>query len=133
MTIHPSARLIGPLSSGIAAGGAGVATANASTTTPIIGELMGVYIQYNDAPPAGTTDVVLSTVGSEPFPPTVSFLTRTNSATGGWFRPALQLCDGTGAAIAGAYGAVLLADFVNVKIDQANAGDSVSVWLLLRE
>lgn len=128
----PQARLVGPFTSGVSSGGAGVSTANKDTPVPLIGELLGVFIQYNDTPPAGTTDVILKTKGSDPFPATVTFLTRSNSATNGWFRPMMQGCDSSAAPIAGAYEPILLADYVNVKIDQANDGDSVSVWFLLR-
>lgn len=126
------ARLIGPINSGVAAGGAGVATANANSPLPIYGELLGLYIQYLDTPPAATTDVILKTVGTSPAPPTLTFLTRSNSATDGWFRPMQQGCDAAAAAIAGAYMPLLLADYINIKIDQANNGDGINVWLLVK-
>jgi hypothetical protein len=126
------AHLIGPINSGVSAGGAGASTNNKTSTEPIIGELLGVFIGYNHAPPAGTTDVILKTVGTAPWPGTVTFLTVSNNATSGWYRPMLQGCDASAGAIAGAYEPILLADFVNVKIDQANDGDSVDVWFLVR-
>ena len=55
-----------------------------------------------------------------------------NAATDKWFYPrALTQVNTTGADIAGAYEAMPVHDLVNVKIDQANAGDSIQVWLLL--
>ena len=63
-------KLLGPINTGVAAGGAGVATNNRTTTTKIEGLLIGVYVKYNDSPPAGTTDILVKTVGTSPDAPT---------------------------------------------------------------
>jgi len=127
--------LFGPINSGVAAGGAGVATNNANSTSPISGRIVGVYVKYNDSPPAGTTDVVISTKGTSPRPPSNTILTLTDSATAGWFYPrhmvhdeagALYKWDGTNEV----YEAVPVNDFINVSIAQANDADSIDVWLL---
>ena len=76
--------------------------------------------------------MVIKTVGTAPYPPSVTFLTRDDTATGGWFRPMMLGCDATGADIAGAYEPILLADYVNINIHQANDGDSIDVWFLVR-
>lgn len=122
--------LVGPINSGVAAGGAGVATANASTSHIVSGRVMGIYVKYNDTPPA-TTDVTIKTVGTSPAPPTYNFLVLTNAATDGWFYPQVQIHDTAGSAIAAEYTPLLVHDNINVTIAQANSGDSVDVWLLV--
>ena len=124
-------RLVGPINSGAAVGKNGVATANASTTTRIIGRVAAVYVKYNDSPPGATTDVVVKALGTSPEAPTYNILTRTDTATSGWFYPRVQVTDTAGAGIANTYDLLPIYDLVNVKIDQANAADNVDVWLLL--
>jgi hypothetical protein len=124
-------RLIGPINSGVAVGNNGQATANADTTIRVIGKVFGIYVKYNDSPPAGTTDVVVKTKGTSPAPPTYNLLTLTNAATDGWFYPQAQIHTVVGAAIDGEYTPLLVHDYLNVAIAGANAGDSVDVWLLV--
>jgi len=124
--------LVGPLSSGAAVGNAGVATANADSTSVISGTLVALYVKYNDSPPGATTDIAITTKGATPYAPAQTLLAVANAATDKWFYPrALTQVNTTGADIAGAYEAMPVHDLVNVKIDQANAGDSIQVWLLL--
>ena len=124
-------KLLGPINTGVAAGGAGVATNNGTTTTKIEGLLIGVYVKYNDSPPAGTTDVVVKTVGTSPDAPTNTFLTLTNAATDGWFYPRINVHNTSGSAQAAVWDYVPLYDFVNVAIAGANNSDSADVWLLV--
>lgn len=124
-----SISLFGPLNTGAATGGSGVATANATSSQILTGRVLGVYVKYNDSPPAGTTDVSVATTGTRH--PATTILTRTNTATSGWFYPALQLCDTSGTAITGAYDGILISDQVKVTIAQADNADNVDVWLLL--
>jgi len=129
-------KLLGPFNSGAAAGSAGSATANSTTTAVVSGRLLGVYVKYNDSPPAGTTDVTISTQGASPAPPALAFLTLTNAATDGWFYPRAQVHTVAGALATSGGGAaiiepVLIHDKVTVTIAQANAADNVDVWLLL--
>ena len=123
----------GPINSGVAAGGAGVATNNANSTHVITGRVVGIYLRYNDAPPAATTDVIIKTLGTDPSIPTYTLLTRTDSATDGLYLVRATPCGVTGVALAAL--TVLepwpVADFVNVLIQQANNGDSVDAWLLI--
>ncbi len=128
-----TARLFGPLNSGVAVGGDGVATANTSSTHRVRGEVMGLYILYNDSPPAGTTDVTVRTKGTSPAAPTYNFIKVSNAATDGWFYPRVQVCDTVGSAIAGEYTPLVIDDLVNILIEGANAADNVDVWLMLRE
>lgn len=117
---------MGPIYSGAAVGANGAATANASSIHVISGRVIAVGLKYLDSPPAGTTDVVVSTGGQEG--PALTILSLSNAATDGWFYPRTPTVTITGAA--GAEEDLLaIADIVNVKIDQANAGDGVEVWL----
>lgn len=122
--------LIGPLSSGVAAGSAGSATNNADTSTRVVGKVVGIYVDYLDSPPA-TTDVTIKTKGTSPAAPTYNLLVLTNANTDGWFYPQVQIHDTAGSAIAGEYTPQLVHDYLNIAIAQANAGDSVNVWLLV--
>lgn len=127
-------RLIGPFNSGAAAGANGVATANQDSPGPVFGELVAVAVKYNDSPPAATTDVIIKTKGgstANKYPPTQAILTLTDGATDGWFYPTDEVVSQAGAAVTGVQSRLALADFINVKIDQANAGDNVDVWLLV--
>lgn len=123
--------LVGPLNSGAAAGSAGSATANADSPVRLVGKLVGIYVKYNDSPPAATTDVTIATKGTSPAPPTYNLLALANAATDGWFYPQVQIDDTAGSAISGEYTPQLIHDYVNVKIAQANAADNVDVWLLI--
>ncbi len=125
-----SVNLVGPIKSGVAVGGNGAATANADSTTPIEGLLLGVYIQYNDSPPA-TTDVTVKTKGTSPYAPSYNLLVVSNANTNGLFMVRGAVVDTAGAAIAGQHELIPIDDIVNVAIAQADAGDSVDVWLLM--
>lgn len=131
-----SLKLVGPLNTGTTAGGAGVSTANASTTTSVVGLVHSVYVKYNGAPPAGTTDITVKTVGTSPAPPSVTFLTLVNAATDGWFYPRVPAQDNAGTDVTfngtqEIYIKYAVHDLINVTIAQANDGDSADVWFLL--
>jgi hypothetical protein len=123
-------RLVGPFNSGAASGGAGVATANASTTHLLSGLVMAVYIKYNDSPPA-TTDIVVKTVGTSPAAPTRTILSLTDAATDGWFQPRVNVHNQNGAAQSLVWDYIPMHDVVNVAIAQANDADNIDVWLML--
>lgn len=124
-------RIYGPFNSGTAAGADGVATANATTTTVITGRVIGLYVRYNDDPPAGTTDVTIATAGNSA--PALTLLTLTNAATSKWLWPRLTPQGVTGADLAAltVLEPAAISDNVKVTIAQANAGDSVDLWLLV--
>lgn len=124
-------RLIGPINSGQTTGGAATSTANADSAGIAIGRVQAIYIKHNGSPPAGTTDVTISTKGTKGYPPSYNFLAIVNAATDGWFYPRVQVDDTAGAPIAGEYTPLMVYDFVNVKIAQANDADSIDVWILL--
>ena len=126
----------GPFNSGAAVGNAGVAPANTDSTVVLQGIIRAVNLRYNDSPPAGTTDVTIKTKGTNA--PSYNILVITDGATDGYRNPTLiaqdtagasRTFDGTRVVPAPIY----IDDLINVKIDQANVGDSVDVWLWLEE
>ena len=123
--------LVGPLNSGAAAGSNGSATNNTDSTRVITGIVRALCIVYNDSPPAGTTDVTVATKGTVPGVSETIYY-KADSATDGWFYPkTLFNLNTTGAAISSLYEFIPISDYVNIKIEGANAADSVDVWILL--
>lgn len=129
--------LVGPLSSGTAAGVAGSATANQTSTTVIRGKVRSVYIQYLDSPPA-TTDVTVATAGVSALPAS-NILVLSNANTDIVKFPRVvthKRSDGTNVTYDGTnavYDAQYIHDKVKVTIAQANAGDSVNVYLVIED
>lgn len=123
-------RLVGPINSGVTAGGAGTSTNNADTNRALCGRFIAAYVRYNDSPP-NTTDVVIATKGTNA--PAVTFLTLTNKNTSGWFYPRIIPDDVLGVDLAALVVAepIPFDDVVNISIAQANDGDSIDVWLLI--
>jgi hypothetical protein len=118
------------LSTGPTTGGAGTSTATVTTTHMVRGMIMGVYVKYNDSPPAGTTVVALKTTGTaSDAPPTMPILTLTNAATSGWFRPRVQEHTVAGAEITDSYDWPVVYDTLTLTVSGANDGDSVDVWV----
>lgn len=125
----------GPINSGAASGGAGTATANASSAK-LRGKIHAVYVKYNDSPPAGTTDVTVATVGTSPYVPAITILTLANAATDTLKYPRVQVhgTDGTALTMDGTRiltDKIAIDDSVKVTIAQANDADSIDVWLAL--
>jgi hypothetical protein len=122
----------GPYNTGIAAGGAGVATNFFTTTKRITGRVMAVVIEYNDSPPAGTTDVTVKTQGTASGAPvSYNIVKITNAATNNIFHLAPAAVDQTGSAITSTYEGVIVDDYVTVLIQGADNGDSADVWLMM--
>jgi hypothetical protein len=126
-------RISGPYNSGAAAGGDGVATNNATSAIKLTGLVYGFYIEYNGSPPAGTTDVVITTSGNQNPADAVTLLSVENAATDGWFLVRQATVSAANAANTADYEPIPLDDNINVKIDGANAADNVDVWLALIE
>ena len=129
-------RLIGPVSSGVAVGGDAVATANANSGV-IQGELLAIYLTYKGSPPAGTTDVVITTQGTSPAPASETLLSISNAATDAAFYPRTPAQDNTGTDVIYTAGNEIhvpfaIFDIVNVLIKGANADDSVDAVFLVR-
>jgi hypothetical protein len=128
-----SVRLAGPYNSGVAAGGAGVATANADTPTVLRGRVVGIYVDYLGTSPPATTDVTIKTKGVSPNAPSYNLLVLTNANTDGWFYPQVQIHDTTGTPIATEYTPQLVNDQINILIAQADNDNNVNVWFILEE
>jgi len=118
--------VFGPILSGVAVGGDGEATANTDTTHPVKGLIAQIDITYHDSPPAETTDVIIATKGKNA--PALTILTVSNSATNGSYPVRVEEVDNTGSGQS-AYTPLVVDDYINVKIDDANAGDYVKVYL----
>lgn len=128
-----SMNLIGPYNSGVAAGGAGVATANTDFSTKVEGRVVAVYIDYKGTAPPATTDVTVRTKGTSPQAPSMTILKAENLNADNWFFPATPIhLHTTGAAIANEYErGVPIHDHINVLIAQADNDNNVDVWLLV--
>lgn len=128
-------KVLGPLSSGTAVGANGEATAHNSTAQAVLGHLLGVYVKYNDSPP-NTTDVVIATIGTDAgSPPAQTLLTLTNKNTDGYFFPRIAPDDTSGVEVETPPMLIPIPFYgrVDVLIDDANANDSVSVWLFYED
>jgi hypothetical protein len=124
--------MYGPITTSAATGGAGVAAGTAVSAQVVRGFVVGMYIQYNDAPPAATTDVGVKTKGAAGTRPSIPLLTITKAATNGYFIP--QVATVTAANVAtGGYSPFYVDDYIQVDMAGANDGDSVSVWLYMVE
>lgn len=123
--------LVGPVSSGVTAGGAGASTATGVTTIQKSGLVSAIYVKYNDSPPGASTDVIVRTKGTSPNAPALTLLSLTNAATDGWFFPrAVEHLNSDGTVLT-THTYMPVADLIEVFVDDANDGDSVDVWLLL--
>lgn len=123
-----SVRLVGPISSGVAAGSAGSATASNTTTVAISGRVEFVIITYDDSPPS-TTDVVVATAGTNA--PAYTLLTVANRNTQ-YAHPLVNSAyeENAGAV---AYLSPTICDYITVTISQADSGDSVNVYLIVSD
>lgn len=119
--------LIGPINSGAAVGGNGVATSTGTSNNVIRGVILAVQVKYNDAPPAGTTVVTVKTKGTNA--PTYNILVITNAATDGVFCSRLDSYNAAGTALLTYDQLPVVEDYVQVVIAGANAADNVDVYL----
>jgi hypothetical protein len=120
--------IYGPITTPAATGGAGAAAATIDTPNIVRGFIVGIFVQYNDAPPAATTDVGIKTNAAAGSRPSIPLLTITNAATDGYFVP--EIATVTAANVAtGGHSLYYIDDYIQVDLAGANAGDSVSVWL----
>jgi hypothetical protein len=134
--MRPNVHVVGPLSSGVAAGTAGSATANLTSSQRITGKILGVYVDYLDTPPA-TTDVTIATAGEAH--PAETILTLTDANTDGWFYPRTGIHTVAGVAMLYAAGGTAIPDLIpvddkiKITIAQADANDYVNVYLLVED
>ena len=129
--------LVGPLTSGLAVGGAGVATANETSAIVIRGKVVAVYVEYLDSPPAGTTDVTVATAGVSALP-AATLLSLVNAATDvvKYPRVGVHETDGTNATYDGSnqiFEPQYIHDKVKVTIIGATANDYVQVYLIIED
>lgn len=108
------------------------ASGDATWTTPsaMIGYVYGIYVKYNDSPPA-TTDVTISTQGTGSRAPATTLLTLTNANTDGWFYPRVTAHDTAGASVATEYLPQSISDQVKITVAGAALADHVDVWLVM--
>jgi len=123
--------LLGPINTGSTTGGAGVSTANATTSIKHEGLVAAVYVKYNGAPPAATTDVTVVTLGTSPNAPALTLLSITDAATDGWFFPRAVQHLNTDASALTTHTFLPISDNVKVTIAGANDGDSADIWIEL--
>ena len=110
-------------------GSAGSATGSGIIALPPA-ELLKVYLDYNASAP-GTTDVTLTAAGD---PASEVVLTRSNSATDGYFYPRRQKDDNAAAAITGDYDKFIIHGHLLIEVAQADAlTDCVIVHIWVRE
>jgi hypothetical protein len=122
----------GPITTSLGTGGAGLAAGTVVSPNVVRGYVAAIYVQYNDAPPAATTDCGIKTKGAVGTRPSIPLLTITNAATDGYFIP--QVATVTAANVAtGQFGLFYIDDYIQVDMAQANNGDSVSIWLYMVE
>ncbi len=120
----------GPLSSG-AVGTTCVDTDSDSTSShPIKGMVVGVYLDLDGISCASAPTITIKTVSDPP----ITILAVTTDV-GGWYHPVTPLHDPeTGAVISTLKSAgIPIADYVIVALTDAEEGDYVNVWLLLED
>lgn len=109
-------------------GSAGAAVGSAIAALPLC-ELLALHLDYDGDAPA-TTDVTVSSPGN---PAAQTVLTRSNSATDGWFYPRRQKDDNAAAAITGDYAEFVLHGNVLVEVAESDPlTDAVTVTLYVR-
>ena len=119
------------LATPLTTGGAGTSTATVTSSVPVHGVILSVYVKCNGTPPAGTTDITLTTTGTASnAPPAQTILAVTNAATSAYFYPRVpEHLASTGAAITDAYDWPIVYDTLTLTIAQADDGDSAEVWV----
>lgn len=106
------------------AGGAG-ASAGTATTRLLIGQVVGIYIDYDSQP--ATTDVTIATATT----PTTTLLTVTSANTNGWFYPSHGVVSSANAVITDSHAPFYIADQLTVSVAQGDDGTFtcyIQVW-----
>ena len=119
-------------STGAAAGSAGIATAT-GYSSPVRGKILAVHVNFQDSPPAGTTDFTLS---DEADPASESIISLANTATDIKIYPRRVTEKNDGTDILYVAGEEVFEPYVvhgrlEATIAQANAADyvDVTVWI----
>jgi hypothetical protein len=113
------------------AGADGAASGTATSTHPLNGRLLAVYIDYIDQP--ASTDVTIATSHA----PVRTLLTVTSANTDAWFDPRAGAVSTAGAALTFDATQIVpvemaVSDYVTATVAQGNAG-SVVVYLMLEQ
>ena len=112
-------------------GGAGSASGNADSPSPITGEVLAVYVDYHASAPA-TTDLTLKTKGDTP--PSYNIIVISNSATDAYKAPRSGAVDAANAAITNSFVPFAVSDKLNCALAQSDAlTDAVRVTVLYRD
>mgnify|MGYP001558893609 CR=1 FL=1 len=113
-------------------GVAGSASGSAIKAVPK-GKVKAIYLDYHASAPATTDVTVKAEADSTGIPGDLTLLTRSNSATDGWFYPKVQKHDNAGAAITGDYDdPVVHGGILSVTVAQADAlTDCVTAYIYL--
>lgn len=93
----------------------------------VSGRILAVYVEY-DASTAATTDITLTTLGKAA--PAMTILTRTDTATSGWFYPRVLLDDTAGADLTAVYDSLPVDDHLKLTIAQSTIGKTIRVYVL---
>ena len=119
-------------STGVASGGAGVATATGHSVR-VAGRVLAVHLEYLDSPPAGTTDFTLSDEGD---PISEAIVNLVNAATDLKLYPRRVVQDNANNDVTfdgtnEIYEPYVVCGRLEATVAQANNGDSVmvTVWL----
>ena len=108
-------------------GSAGSATGSASSR-PLTGLLHAVHLAYTTQP--ATADVTIATAGTTT--PAQTLLTRSDSATDGWFYPRKAMNSDVAGALT-VYERAPMADAITVSVAQGNAGAVVATLVYLED
>jgi len=122
------------LTTGLAVGSAGSATATGYSAVAVHGEVLAVHVNYQDSPPAGTTDFTLS---DEEDPASESIISLSNQATDIKIYPRRVTEKNDGTDILYTTGEEVFEPYVvhgrlEATIAQANANDYVDVTVWIR-
>ena len=110
-------------------GSDGAASGTGYSSGPHSGEVVAVKVDWAATAP-GTSDI---TITSEKAP-TITYVSKSDSATDAWFYPRVQATDNGGSAISGEYLAYPVNDRLKVAVAQCNALDpAVTVYVFVRE
>ena len=118
----------GEISSGVAAGVDGSATSTGQSEVAIRGKVIAVHLAFDDSPPANT-EVLVKTSGDNV--PEITLVDFTDVLTDGWYFVRAPAVDTQNGAITNSHVPIPIYDKIKVTIDKANAGDSVTVNLMM--
>ena len=112
-------------------GSAGVAAGTGTSDSVVLGEVLGVYINFHASAPA-TTDTTISTVGGGP--PSYNLLVVTDSATDAYIAPRAAAVSAANGAITNSHTPFVVADRLQVVLAQCDAlTDAVMMHVIVQD